>query len=64
MNPIGQAERATQNLVIALFRDEFGHRHLGGPNSSFADQPGRSRRIFAPCYPLCYPPRVSSLLFS
>ena len=29
MNKIGQPERATQNRVIALFRDELGYRHLG-----------------------------------
>ena len=29
MSPIGQPERATQNRVIALFRDELGFRTLG-----------------------------------
>ena len=29
MTPIGQPERATQNRVIALFRDEVGYRTLG-----------------------------------
>ena len=29
MSIIGQPERATQNRVIALFRDELGNRYLG-----------------------------------
>ena len=29
MNEVGQPERATQNRVIALFRDELGYDYLG-----------------------------------
>ncbi len=29
MNQVGKSERATQNRVVALFRDELGYRHLG-----------------------------------
>ncbi|MDT7043477.1 HsdR family type I site-specific deoxyribonuclease [Candidatus Nitronereus thalassa] len=29
MNDVGQPERATQNRVIALFREELGYRYLG-----------------------------------
>ena len=38
MSPIGQPERATQNRVIALFRDELGYRSLG----DWTDRPGNS----------------------
>ena len=36
MSTIGQAERATQNRIIALFRDELGYRTLG----DWADRDG------------------------
>jgi type I restriction enzyme R subunit len=38
MSPIGQPERATQNRVIALFRDELGYRTLG----DWTDRPGNN----------------------
>ncbi len=38
MNPIGQPERATQNRVIALFRDELHYRYLG----DWGDRAGNS----------------------
>lgn len=30
MSGVGQPERATQNCVTTLFRDELGYRYLGG----------------------------------
>ena len=38
MNNIGQPERATQNRVIALFRDDLGYRYLG----DWTDRDGNS----------------------
>src|SRR3989454_1212276 len=38
MSTVGQPERATQNRVIALFRDELGYRYLG----DWADRDGNS----------------------
>ena len=38
MNGVGQPERATQNRVIALFRDELGYRYLG----DWTDRDGNS----------------------
>jgi len=38
MSTIGQPERATQNRVIALFRDELSYRYLG----DWADRQGNS----------------------
>ena len=38
MSNIGQPERATQNRVIALFRDELGYRYLG----DWTDRDGNS----------------------
>ena len=38
MSAIGQPERATQNRVIALFRDELGYRYLG----DWTDRDGNS----------------------
>ncbi len=38
MSDVGQPERATQNRVIALFRDELGYRYLG----DWTDRDGNS----------------------
>jgi type I restriction enzyme R subunit len=38
MTSVGQPERATQNRVIGLFRDELGYRYLG----DWTDRPGNS----------------------
>ena len=38
MSSVGQPERATQNRVIALFRDELGYRYLG----DWTDRDGNS----------------------
>jgi type I restriction enzyme, R subunit len=38
MNGVGQPERATQNRVIALFRNELGYRYLG----DWSDRDGNS----------------------
>ena len=42
MSDVGQPERATQDRVIALFRDELGYRYLGdwadrGDNSNIEE---------------------------
>jgi type I restriction enzyme, R subunit len=38
MSDIGQSERATQNRVITLFRDELGYEYLG----NWQDRPNNS----------------------
>ena len=52
---VGQPERATQNLVIALFRDELRYRYLGDwtdrdSNSNIEEGLARcTARIYADC---------------
>ena len=43
MTFIGQPERATQNRVTRLFRDELGYRYLG----KWIDRFGNSNIVFA-----------------
>jgi type I restriction enzyme R subunit len=38
VSPVGQAERVTQNRVIALFREELSYRYLG----DWSDRDGNS----------------------
>jgi type I restriction enzyme, R subunit len=46
MNDIGQPERATQDRVITLFRDELRYRYLGDwtATATATSKPGRSPR--------------------
>ena len=43
MSTIGQPERATQNRIIALFRDELRYRYLG----DWTDRPENSNAELA-----------------
>ena len=43
MSTIGQPERATQNRVLALFRDELGYRYLG----DWTDRDGNSKTVYS-----------------
>lgn len=43
MNAVGQPERATQDRIIVLFRDELGCRYLG----DWTDRGGNARKALS-----------------
>jgi hypothetical protein len=57
MSAIGQRERATQNRLIALFRDELGYRYLG----DWTDREGNSN-IHLKAWILASPWRAGTFL--
>ena len=64
MSDVGQPERATQNRVIALFRDELGYRYLG----DWASRSGNSNieeHLFSALVTKCgyTPAQISAALY-
>jgi type I restriction enzyme R subunit len=54
MNDIGKPERATQNRVVSLFREQLGYRYLGNledkPDNSNIEVPQLTRYLTAQGY--------------
>src|SRR5437899_2276327 len=64
MSTVGQPERATQDRVVALFRDELKYRYLG----DWSDRPGNSNieeSILSPWLAKCgyTPAQISAALY-
>jgi type I restriction enzyme R subunit len=54
VDTVGQPERATQNRVVGLFRDELGYRYLG----DWTDRRGNSNIDEGPACGMATPPQA------